>query len=93
MTAPYEASPWHERGDSQSADYGVNVGHAVYGGIHFHSPAPQAAPSRRRGGTAHLARMARHAAALSALTDLARACSRAAAALSYLRPDEAGEEE
>ncbi|GFE19218.1 hypothetical protein Sgleb_72650 [Streptomyces glebosus] len=71
----------------------MNVGHAVYGGIHFHPPAPQAAPSRRRGGKAHLARMTRHADVLLALTDLARACLRAATALSYLRPDEAGKEE
>ncbi|MGW2918489.1 hypothetical protein ACWDBF_11595 [Streptomyces angustmyceticus] len=96
MTAPSKAMPWRERGDSQWADYGVNVGHAVYGGIHFHSAAETASPaarSRRRRETAHRARPTQDAAVLSALTDLARACSRAAAALSYLRPDEAGKEE
>ncbi|MET8565233.1 hypothetical protein ABZV75_33505 [Streptomyces flaveolus] len=93
MTAPYKAPPWREQGDSQWADYGVNVGHAVYGGIHFHPPASAAGPSRRRNGTAHPARMTRHAAVRSALTDLARACGRAAAALAYLRPDKAGKEE
>ncbi|MGA5358392.1 hypothetical protein [Streptomyces purpurascens] len=93
MTAPYQAPSWRERGDSQWADYGVNVGHAVYGGIHFHPPASPAARSRRRNGAAHPARMTRHAAVRSALTDLARACGRVAAALAHLRPDEAGKEE
>jgi hypothetical protein len=93
MTAPHEAPPWRERGDSQWADYGVNVGHAVYGGIHFHPPASPATPSPRRNRTAHRARMTWQAAVWSALTDLARACGRAAAALAYLRPDEAGKEE
>jgi hypothetical protein len=93
VTAPYKALPWRERGDSQRADYGVNVGHAVYGGIHFHPPASPAAWSRHRNGTAHPASMTRHAALRSVLTDLARACGRAAAALAYLRPDEAGKEE
>lgn len=93
MTAPYKASPWHERGDNQRADYGVNVGHAVYGGIHFHPPASPAARSRRRNGTAHPARTTRYAAFRSALTELAHACGRVAAALAYLRPDEAGKEE
>lgn len=89
MTAPYKASHWRERSDSQWADYGVNVGHAVYGGIHLHSPAS----SRGRRGSAVLPRMTRHAAVRSALTDLAHACRRAAATLSYLRPDAAGKEE
>ncbi|MGP3925244.1 hypothetical protein [Streptomyces sp. 8N616] len=93
MTAPYKTPPWRERGDSQWADYGVNVGHAVYGGIHFHPPASPAARSRRRNGTAHPARVTWHAAVRSALTDFARACGRAAAALAYLRPDEVGMEE
>ncbi|MFJ2915758.1 hypothetical protein ACIO8F_41855 [Streptomyces sp. NPDC087228] len=92
MTAPYKASHWRKQSDSQWADYGVNVGHAVYGGIHFHPPASQAASSGGRRGSAPLARMTRHAAVRSALTDLAHACGRAAAALSYLRPDEAGKE-
>ncbi|GGZ01651.1 hypothetical protein GCM10010385_59060 [Streptomyces geysiriensis] len=90
MTAPYEAPPWRERGDSQWADYGVNVGHAVYGGIHFHQPATS---SPRRNGTAHRARVTWQAAVLSALTDLARACGRAAAALAFLGPNKAGKEE
>lgn len=93
MTASHKASPWCERGDNQWADYGVNVGHAVYGGIHFHPPASTAARSRRQNGTAHLARMTQHKALRSALTDLAHACGRVAAALAYLRPDEAGKEE
>ncbi|MER5525750.1 hypothetical protein ABT075_14230 [Streptomyces sp. NPDC002677] len=93
MTAAYEPPPSRERGDSQWADYGVNVGHAVYGGIHFHPAASPAARLRRRNGTAYPARMTWHAAVRSALTDLARACGRAAAALAYLRPDEAGKGE
>ncbi|MDB1090139.1 hypothetical protein PJ985_21520 [Streptomyces sp. ACA25] len=92
MTAPYKAPLWREVGDSQWADYGVNVGHAVYGDIHFHPPASSAARSRRRNTTSHSARMAWHAAVRSALTELARVCGRAAAALAYLRPDEAGKE-
>ncbi|WP_217213834.1 hypothetical protein [Streptomyces sp. AC550_RSS872] len=92
MTAPYKAPPWRERGNNQWADYGVNVGHAVYGGIHFHPPASTAARSRRRNGTAQLART-RHEAFRSALVELARACGRVAAALAYLRPDEAAKEE
>lgn len=90
MTALYETPPWRERGDSQWADYGVNVGHAVYGGIHFHPPAT---PSPRRNGTAPRARMTWQTAVLSALTELARACGRAAAALTNLRPEKAGKEE
>lgn len=90
MTALHKAPTWRERGAGQWADYGVNVGHAVYGGIHFHPPAT---PSPHRNGTARRARTTWHAAVLSALADLARACDRAAAALAYLRPDEAGKEE
>lgn len=93
MTAPYKTPPWRERGDSQWADYGVNVGHAVYGGIHFHPPASPAGRSHRRNGTAHPARVTWHVAVRSALTAFARACGRAADALAYLRPDEAGKEE
>lgn len=93
MTALHEAPPWRERGDSQWADYGVNVGHAVYGDVHFHPPVSLAVPSRRRNGWAHPTRMTWHAAVRSALTDLARACGRAAAALAYLRPETAGKEE
>ncbi|MFE7839410.1 hypothetical protein ACFU53_26155 [Streptomyces sp. NPDC057474] len=93
MTAPHEAPPWRERGESQWADYGVNVGHAVYGGIHFHPPAAPAAWSLRRNGTAHPARTTWHTAVRPALIGLARACDRAAAALAHLRPDEAGKEE
>ncbi len=90
MTAPYKVPAWGERGDSQWADYGVNVGHAVYGGIHFHPPA---APSSRRNEEADRACPTWHVAAWSALTNLARACGRAAASLAYLRPEEAGKEE
>ncbi len=92
MTVPYKAPAWREPGDSQWADYGVNVGHAVYGGIHFHAPASPVG-SRHRSPTVHPARTRWHVAVRSALTDLARACGRAAAALAYLRPDEAGKEE
>ncbi len=90
MTAAYKAPPWREPGDSQWADYGVNVGHTVYGGIHFHPPATS---SPRRNEPAHRPRMTWHAAMGSALSDLIRACGRAAAALAYLWPDEAGKEE
>jgi hypothetical protein len=93
VTASYKAPPWCEQSDSQWADYGVNVGHAVYGGIHFHSPASSAAGSRHRDGTAHPTRRTRQAAVRSALTDLARACGQAAAALAYFRPNEDGKEE
>ncbi|GAB3108827.1 hypothetical protein GCM10027160_07240 [Streptomyces calidiresistens] len=93
MTAPAKAPLRQERGDSQWADYGVNVGHAVYGDIHFHPPVSSAARSRRQNGTAYTARMTRHAAVRSALTGLVHVCGRAAAALVYLRPDGAGKEE
>lgn len=92
MTAPKKALAWRERGGSQWADFGVNVGHAVYGGIHFHSPASTTARSRPRNGTTNPARTTRHAAVSSALADLARAFGRAATALACLRPDEAGKE-
>ncbi|OON72447.1 hypothetical protein B1H18_29905 [Streptomyces tsukubensis] len=90
--APYKAATWRERADSQWADYGVNVGHAVYGGIHFHSPAP-AAWFRLGSGAGHPAGTTWHVAMRSALAALAHTCGRAAAALTYLRPDEAGKEE
>ncbi len=89
MTAPYEAPPWRDRGDSQWADYGVNVGHTVYGGIHFHPPAT---PSPRRNGAALGAGTTWRTAVRSALADLARACGRAAAVMAYLRSDETGKE-
>lgn len=92
MTAIFEAPPWRERGDIQWAHYGVNVGHAIYGDIHLHPPASAAGRSRRR-DEAHPVPVTWHAAARSALIGLARACDRAAAALAYLRPDEAGKEE
>lgn len=90
MTGSHQASPRRERGDSQWADYGVNVGHAVYGDIHVHPPT---AWSRHRNATAHPARTTWHVAARSALTHLAHACGRAAVALADFRPDEAGKEE
>ncbi|NED35621.1 hypothetical protein [Streptomyces sp. SID8499] len=93
MTAPYKAPHWRESGDIQWADYGVNVGHAVYGGIHFHPAAAQTASARGRRGTTHPARMVHYVDLRSALFDLARACQEVAAALAYLRPDEAGKEE
>lgn len=89
MTAP----PRGERGDSQWADYGVNVGHGMYGDVYIYPPHLSAAGPWRRNGAAHRARMTWHVAVRSALTDLARACGRAAAVLAYLRPDEAGKEE
>ncbi|MGH1552316.1 hypothetical protein ACRAWF_09770 [Streptomyces sp. L7] len=92
MTAPYKRPHRHEPGDSQWADFGVNVGHAVYGGIHFHPPAVPTARSRRRDATTHQARTARDAAMRSALADLAHAFGRAATALACLWPDEAGKE-
>lgn len=93
MKAPSDASRWRERGDSQWADYGVNVGHAVYGGIHFHAPANPAARPGHRNATPHLAGKTWHTAARSALTGLAHACGRTVAALTYLRPEKAGKEE
>ncbi|GAA2545311.1 hypothetical protein GCM10010398_35260 [Streptomyces fimbriatus] len=93
MTALYKAPPWREWGDSQWAGYGVNVGHTVYGGVHFHPAASSATPTPRRNSTAHRARGTWHAAVRSALTELARACDRTAAAMPRLRPDEAGKEE
>lgn len=92
MTAANDPSHRRERRDNQWVDYGVNVGNAVYGGIHFHRPVTRAASSDRH-GKAHPARLERHAAVRSALADLARACGRVAVAMSYLRPDEAGKEE
>lgn len=92
MTAPYKAPSWRERGDGQWADYGVNVGHAVYGGIHIHPPTSPAARFRRGNGTAHPAGTTWHVAVRSALLALAQSCGRAATALTYLRPDEAGKE-
>ncbi|TGZ14248.1 hypothetical protein DV517_57310 [Streptomyces sp. S816] len=72
-------------GDStQWADYGVNVGHNVYGGIHVHPPFPSAGPPRLRPGAAGPLSKRRHAALRSALTALADACEEAAAALSHI---------
>ncbi|MEU2669344.1 hypothetical protein ABZ622_10780 [Streptomyces sp. NPDC007164] len=93
MTASHKAPFRREQADGQWADYGVNVGHAVYGGIHFHPPASPAARLRRGSGTAHPAGTTWHVAVRSALAALAHTCGRAAAALTYLRPDEAGKEE
>ncbi|MFJ6129986.1 hypothetical protein ACIQKE_33455 [Streptomyces griseoviridis] len=94
MTARYKAPSWRERGDSQCADFGVNVGHAVYGGIHFHPAASPTAGSGHRTGPAYSGRRAtRHAAVLLALADLVRAFGRAAHALEWLSLDEIGEEE
>jgi hypothetical protein len=90
VTGSYKAPPRRERGDSQWADYGVNVGHAVYGDIHVHPPT---AWSRRRNATARPAHTTWHVAVRSALTDLTRACGRAAIALADFRPDEVGKEE
>ncbi|MHC3816820.1 hypothetical protein AMK09_19590 [Streptomyces sp. CB02488] len=93
MTAPSKAPAWHGRVDGQWADYGVNVGYAVYGGIHFHPSASAAARFRRGLGTAHSAGTTWHVAVQAALAALAHTCSRAAAALTYLGPDEAGKKE
>lgn len=82
MTAPNKASLRLGGDGTQWADYGVNVGHTVNGGIHFHAPAPADGPSRPRHGTASPVSAKRHAALRSALFALARACARAGAALS-----------
>lgn len=94
MTAPHRAPFRRERADIQWADFGVNVGHTVYGGIHFHPPALSAGRSLGRGGAAQPSGPPWHTAVSSALSDLARACGRAADALTHLpRPDGAGKEE
>ncbi len=68
------------RGDvAQWAGYGVNVGHTVYGGVHFHPFVPAVGPSRRR--TTSPVSAAQYAAVLSVLSVLTCACGRAAAAL------------
>lgn len=90
MTGSYKAPPRRERGDSQWADYGVNVGHAVYGDIHVHPPT---AWSMRWNATVRPTHTTWHVAVRSALTDLTRACGRAAAALADFRPDEVSKEE
>lgn len=93
MTAPYEAPAWRKRVDGQWADYGVNVGHAVYGGIHFHPPVSPAAWFRRENVPAYSASTTWHVAVRSALVALTHTCSRAATAMTYLRPAEAGKGE
>ncbi|MET8828454.1 hypothetical protein ABZX40_22875 [Streptomyces sp. NPDC004610] len=94
MTPPHPAPLRREQGDIQWTDFGVNVGHTVYGGIHFHPPVLSAGRSLGRDEAARPVRPLRHAAVRSALVDLAHACGRAADALAHLlRPDEAGKEE
>lgn len=93
MTAPYKTPPWRKRADGQWTDYGVNVGHAVYGGIHFHPPVLPAARFRRGSGAAYSASATWLVAVRSALAALTRTSSRAATAMTYLWPDEAGKEE
>ncbi|WP_059008628.1 hypothetical protein [Streptomyces specialis] len=94
MTAPYKASLRLEGDGIQWADYGVNVGHDLYGDIHIHPPTPPDGLSRPRRETASPVSETRQAAALSALFALLSACEQAAAALSvFNRPDEAGKEE
>ncbi|NEA99107.1 hypothetical protein [Streptomyces sp. SID13726] len=68
----------------------MNVGHAVYGGVHFHAPATRFG---YRNSAPQPARRTWHEAVERALTELAHACGRTAAAMTYLRPDEAGKEE
>ncbi|PWG14182.1 hypothetical protein DF268_08095 [Streptomyces sp. V2] len=93
MTAHDEDPLWRERSDSQWADYGVNVGHAVYGGIHFHPPASSDTWSGRRNTTTNRIRATWHVKVRSALTDLAGVCARTATALTHLGPDKAGKGE
>ncbi|KQX50817.1 MULTISPECIES: hypothetical protein [unclassified Streptomyces] len=86
MTAPYDTGEQYEGGvaggGGQWADFGVNVGHAVYGDIHIHPAAPADLPARTR--TAPPGRRAEpgHASVRAAVVDLVRACERAVAALS-----------
>ncbi|MET8506282.1 hypothetical protein ABZV60_16710 [Streptomyces sp. NPDC004787] len=61
----------------------MNVGNDLYGDICIHPPAPAADPSWFRPGTASSISVERLVAVRSALTALARACERAAEALSY----------
>ena len=83
MTTPY----WNS---TQWADCGVNVGHAVYGDIHIHPPAPADRPRGVRHATTSPVSATRHAAVRSALNAFVRACERAVAALSsagLMRPE------
>ncbi|WP_335980551.1 hypothetical protein [Streptomyces sp. CA2R106] len=82
-----------ERWDRQWAEYGVNVGHAVYGGIHIHPPIAPGPSSRPVGGMPYLGRVARHRKFLTTLADFAQVCRRAVRAMSDLRLDDAGKEQ
>lgn len=101
MTAPYERTLRPEARSNQWTDYGVTVGHDVYGSIHIHPPVPPGRPPRSRSESVSPMSAVRHEAVRAALTALVGACERAAAALSSAalwapesnRPDGAGKEE
>ncbi|MFJ4677870.1 hypothetical protein [Kitasatospora sp. NPDC088783] len=78
---------------AQWADYGVNVGHAVYGDIHIHPIAAAVGPPGHRPDATGPAWAVRRAALGTAFRSFARACERAAAALSSIGRVPAGEEE
>ncbi|GAA2111760.1 hypothetical protein GCM10009759_54040 [Kitasatospora saccharophila] len=95
MTArPGTAPPTDGGGRIQWLEHGVNVGHAVYGGIHIHSTPATAAPPGRRPTPALPVPLPvlRTAGLRSALQRLSLACARAAQALSTAGPDPVGEE-
>ncbi|MEV0446230.1 hypothetical protein AB0I84_43170 [Streptomyces spectabilis] len=94
MTAPYKAETRLEGDNTQWADYGVNVGHAMYGDIHIHPPAlPADGPPRFRPQVASAISATRHTAARSALIAMVRACERTAEVLAVVsRPDMTGKE-
>jgi len=81
VTAPYKASLRFKGDHTQWADCGVNVGHTVNGGVHFHLPFPVDVPSQPWSEAASRVPVMRHEAARSALFALVRACERAVAAL------------
>lgn len=90
MTAPFDGFPQPEGGGGQWAECGVNVGRNVYGGIHIHPVAPADGPPRQGHEQVGPVSAARHASVLSGLITLARACERAAEAMSVIggtRPD------
>ncbi|KOV36805.1 hypothetical protein ADK60_06270 [Streptomyces sp. XY431] len=86
MNDPDEDLPPFHGGGTQRTGYGVNVGHDVHGGIHFHPPAP-AGHSSRAGSRTTSPIPAKHLASLrAALTSLMRTCARVAGVLSTVGP-------